>query len=135
TPSTLGLKRTLFKNRYTRYGPLPDLPNLILDRFAVAHFWDDHDYGTNNGDKTYPKKKMSLQVLQEYFPLYPVTPFGDWQKFTYGDAEFFMLDSRSERDPHTSTSKTKSMLDGDHLGKDGQYEWLVNGLLHSTAKW
>jgi alkaline phosphatase D len=31
--------------------------------------------------------------------------------------------------------QTKSMLDGDTLGKDGQYDWLTNGLRDSTAKW
>lgn len=134
-PNTLRYKRNMFTNKYSRYGPLPDLPNFILDHFAVAHFWDDHDYGVNNGDKNYPNKKMSLEVLKEYFPVYPLTANGDWQKFTYGNAEFFMLDSRSQRDPRKPKSKNKSMLDGDHLGKDGQYEWLVNGLLHSTAKW
>lgn len=134
-PNTLASKRDMFTNKYNRSGPLPDFARFILDRFAVAHFWDDHDYGINNGDKTYANKKMSLQVLKDYFPVYPLTANGDWQKFTYGNVEFFMLDSRSQRDPPGSNSKGKSMLDGDHLGKDGQYEWLVNALLHSTARW
>ena len=133
---TLARKRKMFRFRYSRHNALADFANLILDRFAVAHFWDDHDYGKNNSDKTSRDKALSLQVLQEYFPVYPVTRFGDWQKFSYGNAEFFLLDSRSQRDPNkTPDGKDKSMLDGDNLGAEGQYDWLVNGLRDSKAEW
>jgi alkaline phosphatase D len=115
---------------------LPEFPKLILDRFAVAHFWDDHDFGTNNSDKNYPDKVMSLEVLKDYFPVYPVTAHGDWQRFSYGDADFFLLDSRSQRDPSADADDAnKSMLDGDELGAGGQYAWLTNGLRDSTARW
>ncbi len=29
--------------------------------------WDDHDYGYNNGDESYPNKKASLQVFESFF--------------------------------------------------------------------
>jgi alkaline phosphatase D len=136
-PGTLTEKRALFKERYDPTNPRgADFVNLILRRFAVAHFWDDHDYGVNNGDKTYPNKALSLQALQEFFPTYPLGADGDWQQFSYGDAAFFLLDSRSQRDPDsTPDSATKSMLDGDHLGAQSQWAWLTQGLQNSTATW
>lgn len=135
-PTTLAEKRDLFKMRYTASDKSADFVKAILDRFTVAHFWDDHDFGANNSDKTYPQKELSLQVLQEFFPTYPLSQYGDWQKFSYGAADFFLLDARMERDPDdTPDSPTKSMLDGNHLGANGQYDWLTQGLLHSTATW
>ncbi len=137
-PQTLEDRRALYKRLYdpTTSPSINDFVHLILRRFAIAHMWDDHDYGMNNGDKTYPLKAMSFQVLQEYYPLYPVTQFGDWQKFSYAQADFFMLDSRSQRDPDRQPDgPDKSMLDGDNLGAQGQWVWLTQGLKTSTAKW
>jgi alkaline phosphatase D len=135
---TLENKRERFKRFYS---PLTstttrEFVENVLRRYAVAHMWDDHDYGRNEGDKTYPDKKMSLQVFQEYFPTYPLTEHGDWQSFSYAQADFFLLDSRSQRDPNGEPDgPAKSMLDGDNLGKKGQLAWLKHGLAGSEAKW
>jgi len=137
-PQTLEDRRVLYKQLYdpATSPSMNDFVNLILRRYPIAHMWDDHDYGMNNGDKTYPRKAMSFQVLQEYYPLYPVTAFGDWQKFSYTQADFFLLDSRSQRDPNgTPDGSDKSMLDGDNLGAQGQWVWLTEGLKNSTATW
>jgi len=137
-PNTLEKKEWNFKAIYSA-GTSPamrDFVKTILAHYAVAHMWDDHDYGPDNGDKTYALKQMSLQVLREYFPTYPMTQYGDWQKFSYGQADFFLLDARSQRDSALSPNTlTKSMLDGDHLGAQGQLTWLENGLKQSTARW
>lgn len=135
-PKLLDRKRQMFKDLYTPANGYEDFVNLILRRFSVAHLWDDHDYGPNNGDSTYADKQMSLQVLSEFFPTYPMSPYGDWQKFSYAQADFFMLDSRSQRDPNsTPDGADKSMLDGDSLGASGQLAWLKDGLLASKATW
>lgn len=135
-PTTIEQKRRLFMSRYDRNGKVPDFVNFVLDRFPVMHFWDDHDFGKNNADKTYPYKRESLQVLQEFFPVYPLSTHGDWQKFSYGNADFFLLDARSQRDPSTDLDDaSKSLLDGDELGAEGQYIWLTASLLESQARW
>lgn len=135
-PVTIQDKRQMFLDLYTPAMGMQDFVNLILTKYTVAHFWDDHDYGLNNGDKTYPNKKISLSILDQYFPLYPIGPNGDWQQFTYGDADFFLLDSRSQRDETKEPdSPDKSMLDGDNLGDAGQKTWLFNGLKNSQATW
>jgi alkaline phosphatase D len=65
-----------------------------------------------------------------------MSPHGCWQKFSYGQADFFILDTRSQRDPKdTPDGPNKSLLDGDEFGDEGQWRWLENGLLNSTAKW
>lgn len=135
-PTTLDEKRDMFRDLYTPANGMENFAKLVLPNFSLVHFWDDHDYGDNNADKKYPEKKDSLRVLQEYFPVYPVSPYGDWQTFSYGDADFFILDSRSQRDPsHDKDNAQKSMLDGDELGDQGQRAWLLNSLKSSTAKW
>lgn len=135
-PNTLDAKRQMFRDLYDPKGVRGDFVTKILRQFAVAHMWDDHDLGVNNADRTYANKALALQVLQEYFPVYPVTAFGDWQRFTYGNADFFMLDERSQRDPDLMPDGPgKSMLDGEHLGDKGQLAWLKDGLKSSKAQW
>ena len=46
------------------------------------------------------------------YPLPSVTP-GIWQKFSYAQADCFVLDCRSQRDPDADPDNAnKSMLDG-----------------------
>jgi alkaline phosphatase D len=115
-----------------------DFVNLILRKIPIIHQWDDHDSGANGADKTYPNWTLSQQVFQEYVPGYPlpsVTP-GIWQQFSYAQADFFVLDCRSQRDVATDPDDAdKSMLDGNNLGATGELQWLENGLLASTAQW
>jgi alkaline phosphatase D len=138
-PQTLGDKRRMFKDLYdanTHY--MEDFVNLILPKTPIIHQWDDHDSGLNNLDKTYPYWNLNQQVFQEYVPSYPlpsVTP-GIWQTFSYAQADFFVLDCRSQRDPGADRDDAnKSMLDGNNLGASGELQWLENGLLTSTARW
>jgi len=133
-------KRQMFKELYDPNTPyMEGFVNLILRRMAIMHQWDDHDSGHNNLDKTYPAWNLNQQVFQEYVPSYPlpsVTPAGIWQKFSYAQADCFVLDCRSQRDVATDPEDgNKSMLDGNNLGATGQLQWLENGLLTSTARW
>ena len=129
----------MFKNLYdpsTRF--MSDFVPQILRRAAIVHQWDDHDSGLNNVDKNYADWELTQQAFTEYTPTYPlpeVTP-GTWQKFRYAQAEFFVLDCRSQRDPGSDPDgPNKSMLDGNNLGTPGELYWLENGLLTSTALW
>jgi alkaline phosphatase D len=138
-PRTLTAKRTMFKQLYDPATPhMADFVNFILRQYAIAHQWDDHDAGENNIDKTYSNWSLSQQVLEEYVPSYPlptVTP-GIWQSFSYAQADFFVLDCRSQRSPDGDPDTSgKSMLDGTELGTGGQLQWLENGLLGSQAVW
>lgn len=136
---TLEGKREQFKSLYRLQSPAgayDPFVKKILYHYPVAHMWDDHDYGKNNGDKTYTGKALTYQVFNEFFPAYTLPPMGDWQTFSYAQADFFLLDSRSQRDPNNEPDgPDKSMLDGDNLGAAGQLEWLKQGLLNSNAVW
>ena len=138
-PKILADKRMMFKDLYDPSTPyMSGFVNLILRKMAIAHQWDDHDAGLNGIDKTYARWDLSQQVFQEYVPSYQlpsVTP-GIWQKFGYAQADFFVLDCRSQRDPETDhDGPDKSMLDGNNLGASGELQWLKDGLLGSTAGW
>ena len=138
-PKTIDQKRAMFKGLYnpsTAY--MSGFAPLILQRVPIIHQWDDHDSGLNNLDKTYPNWYLDQQVLQEYVPSYPLSTVtaGIWQKFSYAQVEGFVLDCRSQRDVETDPDDTnKSMLDGNNLGPLGQFAWLENGLITSSARW
>ena len=102
-----------------------------IRKFPFYHVWDDHDLGKNNADKTFPGMKNALRAFREYFPTTALSgPDGIWHKFRYAQAEFFMLDLRSQRDPNSITDGLNKSI----LGKE-QKEWVKNGLLHSSATW
>jgi alkaline phosphatase D len=139
-PHTLDDKRKMYKDLYEA-NPLRHMEGFvieILQKMPVVHQWDDHDCGGNNIDRNWGEWPDNQQVFQEYMPSYPlpsVTP-GIWQKFSYAQADFFVLDCRSQRDPGGERDNAlKSMLDGIPLGPTGQLQWLKNGLRTSTARW
>lgn len=109
-----------------------DFAKFVASTTPFYHIWDDHDYGANNADRTAPWKDMATQAFLEYFPL-PARPNpagGLWYSFRYAQAEIFVLDLRSERDPDDAPQgPEKSMLG------DDQKAWLLDGLLASTARW
>jgi len=138
-PQTLEARREMFKSLYDSDTPLmSEFAPLILRRMAIVHQWDDHDSGLNNLDKNYPDWDLAQQAFEEYVPSYPLPLIkpGIWQHFWYAQAECFVLDCRSQRDPGTDPDgPDKSMLDGNNLGPTGELAWLENGLRASTAKW
>jgi len=138
-PVSLADKRTMFHDLYdpnTAY--MTDFVPLILRKFPIVHQWDDHDSGLNNLDRTYPNWSLSQQAFQENMPAYslPSVSPGIWQKFSYAQADCFVLDCRSQRDPENDPDgPDKSMLDGNALGATGELAWLEEGLLASSARW
>lgn len=109
----------------------------ILSKMPLVHVWDDHDYCGQDEDKNCSNKANALQAFDEHWPTYlrPNASAGLWHSFEVGDAEFFVLDLRSQRDENADTDNSdKSMLDG-NLISDDQKDWLKNGLSNSTATW
>ena len=113
-----------------------DFIQYVASKMCVAHVFDDHDFGGDDSDKTFAGKADAIKAFREHWPTHN-TPnsAGIWHSFTCGDAEFFMLDTRTQRDPDTDPDNaSKSMLDGDNIAND-QKDWLKDGLLNSTATW
>ena len=138
--------RKMWKDLYTcaNWGTW-DLCAQILRRHPVVHAWDDHDYSTNNGNGGYKDRALAHDSFARYFPSYPLPPCtngcaGIWHSFSYAYADFFVLDSRSQRTvpcAHPPTcSGSESMLAGYPVqGTDDQLTWLKDALLNSTATW
>lgn len=95
---------------------------------SLSATWDDHDYGINNGDKTYALRNFSQSCfwdwmhepsdsqrrLQSGVYSSKTVEFGN---FTY---KIVLLDSRSNKDP-------VGTLNGDFLGEE-QWAWLAHQL-------
>jgi alkaline phosphatase D len=88
--------------------------------------WDDHDYGWNDADRTFPLKDTALKVFRGFWPnTYEDNIKQTYFTFRYNDAEFFMTDGRWWRNPPGDTT-------GDFLGPE-QIKWLKEKLLKSNA--
>jgi alkaline phosphatase D len=101
----------------------------IAGSFPYVHIWDDHDYG--DGDRTFKYRAAAMQAFRDDFPTYPLrSSQGFWQSFRYAEAEVFVLDLRSMRDPDKKADDARKSM----LGAT-QKTWLLNGLRTSTAMW
>ena len=100
--------------------------NSFLTSMPHYAIWDDHDYGPNDGDRTWKNKDESLEVFGRFWPnpgFGTETTPGNFCSFDYKDCSFFLLDDRYYRDKEEFT---------EFLGP-GQLEWLKNGLKESDA--
>lgn len=119
-----------YRYRHTR--SLPEMQPLLA---AMSHYaiWDDHDYGPNDGDKTYELKEESRKLFMQYWgnKTYGTEDnLGIYSKFAIADAEFYLLDDRYHRSPN---SYPKTHTDKEFLGKK-QLQWLKESLLASNPQ-
>lgn len=113
-----------YRNTHTR--SLSELQPLLA---AVPHYaiWDDHDYGPNDSDWTYPLKSHALDAFKKFWPSESYGSGhteGVTNSFGWNDCQFFMLDNRWYR--------TVQAEEGTILG-DVQKYWLKEALLASKA--
>jgi len=132
----------------------------------VNYVYDDHDYLNNNASAftandaarareipASPQARLnSIRGYQQLFPGYPLanTNGGIWHKFACGNADFFMLDTRSQRSPNLNAlrrngrgkfefvrnNQRHSILAGDStLIGENQRDWLLRELRASDADW
>lgn len=120
-----------FWYRYGHTRQEPALQNLLA---AMPHFatWDDHDFGPNNAGKSYLMKDISRQVFCSFWAnkTYGEKGQGIYSQFSWGDADFFLLDDRFFRD---DTELEEEYFPGkSQLGRE-QLNWLKNALSASSA--
>lgn len=118
---------------WNRYGTQRALENLqpLLRRTHHYAIWDDHDYGPDNSDKLYVHRNQSLQMFASFWanPAYGSDGQpGVWFSFSYGDVDFFLLDTRYFRDPARMPDGPEKSL----LGTT-QRNWLYRSLKESRA--
>lgn len=100
--------------------------------------WDDHDYGKNDGDRTYPYREISMDILMSFFPQESrvsssLTPGpGVASLFRAFGQNFFLLDGRTFRTESGAKESTHWGLDQEKwiLEMAGRYPtptWLFNG--------
>jgi len=100
---------------------------------SMPHYaiWDDHDYGPNDSDRSYPFKKDTLELFKQFWanPHYgmPDTP-GIFGRMQWADLDFFFLDDRYYRAPAKLKDPNK-----DYLGEK-QLQWLKDSLSSSQAR-
>ncbi|MDA0986550.1 MAG: alkaline phosphatase D family protein [Bacteroidetes bacterium] len=103
----------------------------VLGSIHNYAIWDDHDYGRDNDDRSYRMKDVSLDLFKNFwgnnsFGLNS-TP-GVFGRFTWSDAEFFLLDDRYYRSPNNSPNDENKTM----FGKE-QFNWLKDVLINSDA--
>ena len=121
--------RTGVRHRYGHTRALPELQPLLG---SVHHYaiWDDHDYGPNDSDRSYPGKGWTFEAFKLFWanPVYDVTRRGGiTSSFVWGDVQFFLLDDRWFRTPDRRRTGDRHMLG------DAQLEWLLDALAYSKA--
>ncbi|MEO5968135.1 MAG: alkaline phosphatase D family protein [Ferruginibacter sp.] len=122
------------------YRPSLDRSRKILQPLFAAmpqySIWDDHDFGPNDGGKSYIFKKESRDVFMSYSlnPSYGEDGKGIYTKVSYSDVDIFLTDNRyfrSEPDYPDSTNG-KENTEKTYFGP-AQMEWLKNSLINSKA--
>lgn len=96
--------------------------------------WDDHDFGPNNTDGSFFGKNYTTKVFNQMWPNHtPAEPEnGNYYSFKQGDAQFFMLDDRSNK--HISDSLNTCLgdrqikwLEMELKKSDANFKFIVNG--------
>lgn len=122
-------------NRPARERAMPIYKNFLK---AMPHYaiWDDHDYGTNDADKSFNLKETSREVFKKFWsnPSYGQNGQGIYTKTTWNDIDVFMLDDRWFR----SNDDTPDSINGQvNINKkmygEQQMEWFKNALLQSNG--
>jgi alkaline phosphatase D len=91
--------------------------------------WDDHDYGPNDADRSFPLKYTSLEMFKMYWgnPNFAFPNEGITGKFQWADVEFFLMDDRWNKAPNELNDPNK-----DYWGAK-QMTWLLDQLSTSRA--
>jgi alkaline phosphatase D len=102
----------------------------LFRRVPSLAVWGERDFGPENSDRTFLYAKESMFAFRRYWPnpMYGTPEArGVFFNAQCGDAEFFCLDARMQRDPHPPANERKSLF-----GK-AQLDWLKEQLKASKA--
>lgn len=102
----------------------------VLPRAGSYWTWDDHEVKNNWDPEVFPQERF-LAARQAYDDSLPVelSPEGKlWRSYRWGHtAEFFIMDSRSERRP-----STQYLPEATYISQE-QLDWLIQALRDSPA--
>lgn len=110
-------------NRYLQFAKDTGVLKLFkkCPNYAI---WDDHDFGPNDGNGSFPNKSITLKAFNEFWsnPITINPAQGNYYWFEYEDAQFFMLDNRYNRVVNNLDSTKETILG------TAQLEWLKGAL-------
>lgn len=135
----------VMKAKYDRFAKEPGYEKLVATCPILAT-WDDHDYGVNDGDASYPKKAEAAKLMLDFFKVPADSPRRQ-REGVYGAHRFgpegkrvqvILLDARSfkskpKADPRSEEEKKRLNIIGRYIGVDdrdatvlgeGQWKWL-----------
>jgi alkaline phosphatase D len=122
-------ERTLrYRQAHTRQ--LPEMQALLASTHNYA-IWDDHDFGTNDADRSYRMRETTLRVFKDYWanPSYGTDRVpGVFGRVEWADLELFLLDDRYHRTPNVREADPRRTMFGAE-----QLDWLIDALSSSKA--
>lgn len=122
--------RSGIMHRYTHTRSLPEMQPLLATVHNYAT-WDDHDFGPNDSDYTFPNKNITTEAFNLFWQNQNTNHIEGGNDitsvFSWGDAQFFMLDNRTFRQAQDYEAENKS-----YFG-DKQVQWLIESLVSSKA--
>jgi alkaline phosphatase D len=121
--------RTGIMHRFSHTRSVKELQPLLgsAHHFAI---WDDHDFGPNDSDRSYPLKNVTLEAFKLFWsnPNYALGEKGGITgTFSWNDIDFFLLDNRYFRTPNKNYTGERTQL-----GED-QFQWLIDALINSRS--
>jgi alkaline phosphatase D len=137
--------KTGIHHRYTHSRSIKELQPLLA---STAHYatWDDHDYGPNDSDRSFPYKHLTEDAFNLFWanPNTNVTGLGGITgTFQWEDCEFYLLDNRYHRSPNNEQAADKQMWGREQLnwmldhmqGSNAPFKFVATGgqVLHAAA--
>ncbi len=119
--------------RYRQDRATPEVQKLYA---AMHHYatWDDHDYGSNDANKSFELKDTTLKAFTTYWGN---TSWGEtknpgvYGKFYWSDAAFILMDNRTYRDSDHLDSAAALAMKTQYGAR--QRDWLKQSLLHAQT--
>lgn len=96
--------------------------------------WDDHDFGTNDGDRDFISKEIAARLFRATFGGKAVTgweqgPNGVSSSFRAFGQRFYFMDDRTFRQPNKNQVEQEAF---GHWGQS-QHDWLLNQIAQDTT--
>lgn len=123
--------KTGIYHRYSHSRSIKELQPLLAKTQNYA-IWDDHDFGPNDGDRSFYNKHITQKAFKDFwanksYGLDANQNEGTCSTFSWADADFFLLDNRFFKSPNDRKTGERTIL-----GKQ-QLEWLIDALASSKA--
>ncbi|MGJ8663502.1 MAG: alkaline phosphatase D family protein [Marinicella sp.] len=134
---------SLMAKKYRQQLKVPEYQQ-FASTVPITGIWDDHDYGMNDGNRTFSKKHQAKEQFMQFMNLEPSHSMSDhegiYHSMQFGlppqQIKLILLDTRTFQDPlvklPSGGSKNYKENQGTVLGKE-QWQWLTNELKQSKA--